>query len=242
MTDRVYPSSKPSVNPNPSNPTPKPNLYRPPVYRPTPPKRRRGNRCCICCIWFIIVLLSLILLAAIAACIMYVLYRPHPPSFSVSSARFSSFNLTSTHLNLSISARNPNKNLVFFYEPFSVAVSSDGAHLGDGSFTGFVHETKNTTLMRASVSTGGAQDLDSDSIKKIESGLKKKNGLPLEIRLQTKVRVKMGGWKTKKVGIRVTCDGISASVSKSKSTAAASADGNAKCKVKLWIKIWKWEV
>ncbi|KAL5986785.1 hypothetical protein ACLOJK_015118 [Asimina triloba] len=256
MTDRVYPSSKPpppapasSLTSNPPNPAPKPNLYRPPIYRPTPqPKRRRGNRCCLCCIWSTIFILSVVLLAAIAACILYVLYRPHAPAFSVTSLRFSSFNLTSStlnsHLNLSISARNPNKNLVFFYDPITVSIFSGGVDIGDGSFPAFVHDKKNLTVMRTSVATAGPRDLDPDAVTSVGAGAKKKGGLPVEIRMDAKLKVKMGGLKTKKVRVRVNCGGISAAIPKGKSPASATSAADSettKCKVKIRVKIWKWE-
>lgn len=264
MTERVHPSAKPS----PSNPppqtlnggaAPKSQLYNPTrnLYRPnTRPPRRSGRRtCCLCCIWSTIFLLALILLAAIAAGIVWLLYRPQRPSFSVSALKFTSFNLTTASgsaprlnclLDLSVSARNPNKKLVFFYDPISISVSGAGVDIGDGRFPAFVHGTKNTTALKAAVSSGGARDLDSASASSLSSDLKKnKNRLQVEIRLETKVRVKMGGLKTKKVEIRVFCHGIELDIPKgdsAKTTTAAASSSDAKCEVKLRIKIWKWRV
>lgn len=84
-----------------------------------------------------------------------------------------------------------------------------------------------------------SQALDVESVKSLRSDLKKKNGVPLKIELDTKVEVKMGGLKSKKVGIRVTCEGIKGSVPKGKSPSVASVS-HAKCKVDLRIKLWKW--
>ncbi|KAK9133150.1 hypothetical protein Scep_012678 [Stephania cephalantha] len=60
--------------------------------------------------------------------------------------------------------------------------------------------------------------------------------------MDTKVQVKIGSLKAKKVGIRVICNGIQAAVER-KGKSAVSDSGsfsNAKCKVDLRIKIWKW--
>lgn len=262
MAERIYPSAKPaSTNPGQTLngtafPAPKSQLYNAarPTYRPTPPKRRRRsccNRCCLFCIWFTIAILALILLAAIAGGVVWVLYRPQRPNFSVSNLKITTFNFTTTtgdsptsrlnsRMALSVSARNPNKKIIFFYDPITIDVSSSGADLGNGSFPAFVHGTKNVTSLRASISTGGPSDLDPDSATSLRSGLKKKNTLPLEIRLATKVKVKMGSWTTKKVGIRVFCNGIDAPIPKgNSSTAAGSSD--VKCDVKLRMKIWKFQ-
>ncbi|RWR82748.1 protein YLS9-like protein [Cinnamomum micranthum f. kanehirae] len=260
MTERVHPSAKAS----PSNPppktlngpsAPKPHLPNPTrhLYPPTvKPTRRRRRSCCLCCIWFTIFLLALILLAAIAGGVIWLLYRPHRPSFSVSTLKLTTFNLTTagsaprlnSRLDLSIYARNPNKKLVFFYDPISVAVSSGtGVDVGDGSFPPFVHGTRNTTTMKASVSSGGGRELDAGAASSLSSELKaNKNRLQVEIRMDTKVRVKMGGLKTKKVGISVLCRGIEANIPKGNSTGTMSSSSSSDCEVKLRIKIWKWHI
>lgn len=261
MTDRVYPAAKPSgLNPPPQAlngsafPAPKSQLYNPNrhPYRPTPkPSRRRRSCChrtCICCIWFTIFILALILLAAIAGGVVWVLYRPQRPSFSVSSLKFSTFNLSSSdslnsRLDLSVTARNPNKKLVFFYDPISIDVSSQGVDIGNGTFPALVHGAKNSTTLKTVVSTGGPRVLDSDSANSLRSDLKKKNRLPLEIRLETNVKVKLGSLKTNKVGIRVFCDGIDANIPKGNSTVTAYSGSSSEpnCHVKLRIKIWKFQ-
>lgn len=82
--------------------------------------------------------------------------------------------------------------------------------------------------------------MDSSAASELRKGLKSKNGLPLKIKLDTKVKVKAGGWlKTPKIGIRVSCDGIRATPPAGK-TAATVSTSKAKCKVDVRIKIWKW--
>ncbi|KAF3447534.1 hypothetical protein FNV43_RR12720 [Rhamnella rubrinervis] len=262
MTDRVYPSSKPTANgaanpaPNTAaaaNPTSTKPQLRPP-YRPQAQyhhrRHRRSNRnlCCCCCFWSVLVLLALALLAAIAGAAVYVLYRPHRPEFSVTSLRIAKLNLTtssdasSSHLNsllhLAVTCKNPNSHFTFFYDSFTITTSStNDVQIANGSIPAFVSEKKNETAFRVDMSA--SQALDVESVKSLRPDLKKKNGVPLKIELDTKVKVKMGGLKSKKVGIRVTCEGIKGSVPKGKSPSVASVS-DAKCKVDLRIKLWKW--
>ncbi|XP_061982377.1 NDR1/HIN1-like protein 13 [Populus nigra] len=264
MTDRVYPSTKPATNgtaatnpsfpatngtaaTNPSFPATKAQIYGAtrPTYRPQPNRKRSRSCCCACVLWTTAVIFILIVLAVIAGAIIYVLYRPHRPSFDVSGLSISSLNLTSashltTNINLNITARNPNKKLVYTYNPITISVTTerDDIVVGSGSLPSFVHGTKNTTFLRAAITSSGVQ-LDDVSAGKLKADLKSKNGVALKLELETKVKVKMGGLKTPKVRIRVTCQGIKATVPSGKKATAASVS-NAKCKVDLRIKIWKW--
>ncbi|XP_072999047.1 NDR1/HIN1-like protein 6 [Typha latifolia] len=249
MADRVYPASKPNpappraVNGAASFPATKAQSFQRPAYRPQPPKSRRSRRglCCSILLWLILIIVALVFLAAIAAGVLYLIYRPHRPTFSVSSLRLSAFNVSTTgnlltsSLDISVTARNPNSKIVFLYDPTSIAVStSGGVGIGDGSFPAFVHEAKNTTLLKTTVRATG-ESVDSSAA----ADLKKSSNLKLEIDLETKAGVKIGKLKTKKVGIRVRCDGIQVAVPKGK-TAVAAATPDAVCKVKLRVKIWKW--
>ncbi|KAG1330168.1 NDR1/HIN1-like protein 13 [Cocos nucifera] len=253
MADRGYPSSKPNLQTPravnggggpPSFPTTKAQAYgaNRPVYRPQPMKpRRRSSRgcCCACCLWLTLILIALVFLAAIAGGVFYVLYRPRRPNFTVSSIRLAALNVTASNqlasrLDLSMTARNPNKKLVYLYDPISIAVSSGGVDVGDGSFPAFVHDTKNTTILKTTVSTSG-ESVDASAA----ADLKKKSKLPLEIDLETNAGMKIGGLKTKKMGIKVHCAAIDVAVPKGK-TARSPSTLDSPCKVKLRIKIWKW--
>lgn len=263
MTDRVYPSSKPTTTgaapggtTAPAAAPAKSHLYNPtrPTYRPQAHRRRprRSCRsiCCCCFFWFLLVLLLLILLAATAGAALWVFYRPHSPTFSVSTFKTTQFNLSASsadasssgHLsaafNLTVAARNPNKKITIFYDPFTVSISSNDVILANGSYPAFASSPKDFTVLKPTLSSH-SRDLDADSVTSLRSDLKKKSGLPLEFQMDTKVKIKMGGFKSSKVGIRVTCDGIQAAVPKGKSPSVASTS-DSKCEVDLRIKIWKW--
>ncbi|KAI3707216.1 hypothetical protein L6452_25535 [Arctium lappa] len=266
MTDRVYPSSNPNAaTKNPKLPPPpmKAQLYnqnRHP-YRPNPinyhRKRRHGlRRCfCLCCFWSILIVILLLLLATISGCVLYLLYNPHRPTFTVASLKISQFNLTTatdgtTHLtsqlNLTISTKNPNKKIVFYYDPVAIACLSEGTQIANGSFgNSFTSNPNNITILRSSLSSNSLL-LETETVNQMRSDLKRKSGLPLKILLDTEATMKIESFKSKKIGIRIKCEGIHSLTPKavggksnSSSSSVAATVSNAKCEVDLRIKIWK---
>ncbi|CAN0878028.1 NDR1/HIN1-like protein 13 [Linum grandiflorum] len=250
MAERVYPA-KPATDTTATAafPATKSQLYgaNRPAYRPQPQRKFRSRRSCCCrlCFWITLILLLLILLAAIAGSAVYLIYRPHRPTFAVSGLRISALNVSSTSLLTSnvavnVTARNPNKNVVFVYDPAGISLfSSDGVDLGKGTVPAFVHGKKNSTVLKVSVNNGGKHKLEEAAAGKLRKELKGRNGVGLKIVVDTKVKVKMGGMKTPKMPIRVSCSGIRGSAPTGKSPTSGSVSG-ADCKVDLRVKIWKW--
>lgn len=265
MTDRVYPSAKP---PTAAAPVPaavtngtsipptanKPHPYRP--YRPQLAHRRRDrHRCpctfCCCTFWTVLLLLALSLLAAIAGAALYVLYRPHQPTFSISALHATTVNLTGsaadpsssrlvTSFNLTLTARNPNSHFTFFYDTFTVTFLSTDVFVGNSTLPPFSSSPKNQTVFRGVIVSTNLSNLDTDSLTALRADLKKSSGMPLKIQMDTKVKVQAGGLKSKKVGIRVTCEGIKGLVPpKGKKSPSVATVTDSKCKVDLRIKIWK---
>ncbi|KAM5579397.1 NDR1/HIN1-like protein 6 [Rosa sericea] len=254
MTDRVYPSAKPATNgaaaPNPAFPATKAQLYSNarPAYRPQPHRHRRSrSRCCSCCLWIIFLLILQIFIGAICGAVFYLIYKPQRPTFSVTSLKLSTFNLTSSNqltsrFDINVTGRNPNKKLVFFYNPIAISIlSKDDIDVGDGSIPAFTHGKKNTTLLKARITSSG-KPLESSDVTTLKAEMKSKAGLGLKVRLDTKVRVKVFGVKTPKIGIRVHCEGIKVTSLPTAKVAAKASTSNAKCKVDVRVKIWKWTV
>ncbi|KAH6801515.1 hypothetical protein C2S52_001979 [Perilla frutescens var. hirtella] len=261
MTDRVYPSAKPTANggaapapaatsggANPAFPASKAQLYnasRPP-YRPRPPSRRGHRRSCCCsiCLWTTLLILLLLLIAAIAGGVFYVVYRPQRPSFSVASLQLSRFNLTDTAVtsafNVTLIARNRNSGIAFLYDQTSVRILSGGVDIGDGSFAAFAHAERNVTTLKSTISSSNAPIDGAADTTALKSSVKSRN-LPLKIQLETKVKLKFWKIETKKLKIRVTCDGVRIGIPTGK-TASLATTSNAKCKVDPRIKIIKWTV
>ncbi|KAI9108590.1 hypothetical protein K1719_020474 [Acacia pycnantha] len=92
--------------------------------------------------------------------------------------------------------------------------------MGNGSLLAF---TSNQTSLRVVLSD--AQDLDIVVLTSLRSNLKnkkKKKGFPVMIQMDTKVKLKMEWLKSKKVRIRVECDGIRGTVPSGKTPSVAS--------------------
>lgn len=254
MADRVYPNSTKPTIPNDSTiktppfPVNKAQLYSKtrPAYRPQGRYRRRRSCLCSCCLWSTLIIIVLLLLSAAALAVLYVLYSPHRPSFSVTSLKLSYLNISSSssqlksRFDLNITAKNPNKKIIFIYNPFAISIFSNDVDVGDGVIPSFVHGKKNTTLLKTRIANSG-KVLDGDLISALKSEMKRKTGLPLKVRLDTKVKVKVGGLKTPKIGIRVSCNGFTVKPPSGK-TAASASTSKAKCKVDVRFKIWKWTI
>ncbi|XP_071703700.1 NDR1/HIN1-like protein 1 [Rutidosis leptorrhynchoides] len=263
MTDKVYPSSKPTQTTTIPPLPPPPNKIQLPTttnrhpYRPNPTTihhSRRRNYFCLCCFWSILIIILLLLITSIAGCILYLLYRPHRPSFSIAAVKISEFNLTTagddtTHLtskfNLTISTKNPNKKITFFYDTIKITCLTRNTLIANGSFRNpFISNPNNVSIHRSTL-YGNSVFIETENLNKIKSDLKKKSGLPLKIILDTDLRVKIESIRSKKIGIRIKCEGIHSLIPKSnsKNSTSASAAANvsaAKCKIDLRIKIWKW--
>ncbi|KAL3500745.1 hypothetical protein ACH5RR_039838 [Cinchona calisaya] len=255
----VNPTANATNNP-PQFPPAKSHLYNPMrhPYRPNPALHAKHNhrrcscrRCfCICFFWSILIFLCILLLLAIAGAAFYVLYRPHRPNFSLSSMKISQFNLTTTaddvtrltsKLNFTLSSKNPNKKITFFYNPITINLYLSNRQqvlLANGTFSNFTSPPGDVTIIHSTLSMTSLV-LDTDSVTSLRSDLKSKNGLPLKMEMETKMKVKMEKLKSKKVGVKIVCEGISGAVPKSNKIPAVATINNSKCKVDLQIKIWK---
>lgn len=248
--DKVYPSANPSaVNGAAASfpaSKPQPPYQRPPYRPPPPPKRRRDGRscCCKCCLWTTFIIVLILLIVAVAGAVFYALYRPHRPSFTVTSLQLTRFNLTDTALtsafNVSIGARNPNSKISFFYDDISVTVLSGGVDIGDGTFPAFSQGKKNVTALKSVITKSIDPTSAGIDVTSLKSSFKSRS-LPIEIRLETKVKAKAGKIKTKKIGIRVTCYGIRVSVPTGNTTTSVTTT-NMTCKVDPRVKVIKWHV
>jgi hypothetical protein len=223
-----------------------PKMYQRPIYRPQQgaAKRRRGRSCpfsCCCCFfWAVLVILLLAFIAAVVGGAFYLLYRPHRPAFTLSVARVTKLSLSSSAtaptltdaVDFTLTAKNPNKKLVFFYDDFTVtaATAANAVPLGEATVPGFAHEAGSISVVNGTVSAS-ALTVDPAAAS---SDIKKSGSFPITLDLETKAGVKVGGLKTKKIGIQVHCDGVKvtapAPLAKKKKLTKAAADAPSKSK------------
>ncbi|KAG5021306.1 hypothetical protein AAZX31_07G008700 [Glycine max] len=253
MTDRVHPSAKTTANagPKPTFPATKSQLSgaNRPTYRPQPQhhRRRRSRGCAstLCC-WLLLILLFLLLLVGAAGTVLYFLYRPQRPTFSVTSLKLSSFNLTTpstinAKFDLTLSTTNPNDKIIFSYDPTSVSLLYGDTAVASTTIPSFLHRQRNTTVLQAYV-TSTEEVVDSDAAMELKRSMKRKSQLvALKVELETKVEAQMGVFQTPRVGIKVLCDGVAVSLPDDEKPATASAENTA-CQVDVRFKVWKWTV
>ncbi|KAG5006962.1 hypothetical protein JHK85_025504 [Glycine max] len=160
MTDRVYPSAKPTaINGGAANPsflTTKAQLYSAthPTYCPQPHHRH-----------------------GVAGKVFYLLYHRHHPTFIVTPLKISYLNLISSsntlnsHFDINFSTTNPNKKIFFAYNPTFIVILCDDINVDDNTVPSFQQPKKNTTLIKASILSSG-HVLQSDKASCLKSSMK----------------------------------------------------------------------
>lgn len=110
-------------------------------------------------------------------------------------------------------------------------------NIGNGNIPSFENDKKNTTVLRALVSSNMHDAMESHAATQLEGSMK--------VKMETKVEAKMGVLKTPRVGIRVVCDGITVTLPAGKKkmmTAETATAEKAECAVDVRFKVWKWTV
>nr|XP_010917454.1 NDR1/HIN1-like protein 6 [Elaeis guineensis] len=179
-----------------------------PISHSRPPKRRRSCCCkCVCCT--ILTTIILIILVAATLGILYLIFDPKLPKYSVDRLAVSAFtvdtNLTAhASFDVTVTAENPNKGIGIYYEGGShLSVWYSGFSLCEGVFPEFYQGHRNTTVLTV-VMKGEAQ-LGSTEMAALQQ--QQTTGMvPLDFKGDVPVRVKLGSLKLWKVTSRVRCN------------------------------------
>lgn len=191
------------------------------IYRVPPPQnahlfetysrrgsRKRGSCCCRCFLWSISLLLLLLLSLAIAAGVLYFVFTPKLPSYSIEKLNikdFSNVTALSPEFDVTVRAENPNKKISIYYEEGSdVSGSYSNVVLSRGSWPVFHQERRNVTVFTAVLKGSGVKL--SRSMKSELMEQQRKGAVPLKIDVKVPVKVKFGGVKTWKIDVKVSCD------------------------------------
>ncbi|XWS71791.1 hypothetical protein CRYUN_Cryun03dG0168700 [Craigia yunnanensis] len=235
MAERVHPGdSPPATNehstpkpapPSPEKPIPQPGTYviqipKDQIYRVPPPenarryehlskrKARRSTcrRCCCCMLTSILVLL---LAAAIIAAVIYFVFKPESPNYSVESVAIKGFNLTSSsplspEFDVTVRAQNPNDKIGIYYEKSSsVEVYYEDVNLCNGALPVFYQPTNNVTVFKMALKGSGIE-LTNATLRAL-SDEQNKGTVPFTLKLRAPVKIKVGSIKTWKITVKVTC-------------------------------------
>lgn len=171
-----------------------------------PPPRKSCCRKCLC--WTISLLLLQILIIGILAAIIYFVFQPKIPKYSVDAMRITQFNLgndntLSATFNVNITARNPNKKIGIYYEGGShLSVWYTGTKLCEGSLPKFYQGHRNTTLLNLTLM---GQTQDADGLLQSLEAQQQTGNIPLRLRAKVPVRLKLGKLKLMKWKLLVRC-------------------------------------
>lgn len=156
-------------------------------------------------------LVTVLLLAAIAALIVWLVYRPHKPKFTVVSAAVYDLNATappflSTTMQFTVITRNSNKRVSFLYDHFSAFVSyRNQAITPPAVLPPLYHETKSTVALSPVLGGGTSVPVSPE----VSNGLgmdEAYGAVPLRLILTGRIKYKAGAIRTGRYSIYVKCD------------------------------------
>ncbi|KAK4430499.1 NDR1/HIN1-like protein 6 [Sesamum alatum] len=184
-----------------------PPLRRAIPYEPLkPPRRRSCWKKCLC--WTLALVVIQLLILGILAAIIYFVFQPKIPKYSVDSMRITQFNLgndnsLSATFNVNITARNPNKKIGIYYEGGSrLSVWYTGTKLCEGSLPKFYQGHRNTTLLSLTLA---GQTQDAAGLLQSLQAQQQTGSIPLNLRARVPVRLKLGKLKLMKWKFLVRC-------------------------------------
>ncbi|KAL8142792.1 hypothetical protein V2J09_015824 [Rumex salicifolius] len=207
-------------------------LPPPPLY-PLPPPKRSGNSCCrcICCtIWLLFTLIVAIIIAGVA---LFIAFKPKAPTYSVDRLQITDLRL---NLDLSLYARflvkitatNPNDNIGIYYEKGGeLSVWYTNTELCRGTIPEFYQGHHNRTVLNVALT--GQNQYGNALIGAIQQQQQSGN-VPLDLKVNAPVAIKLGAFKLMKVKVKVKCDLVVDSLSASSSFISIKTSN---CKVGL---------
>ncbi|XWS65151.1 hypothetical protein CRYUN_Cryun05aG0066900 [Craigia yunnanensis] len=177
-----------------------------PVIHTRPPKKR--SCCCKCICWTISLIVLLLIILGAAVGILYLVFRPKLPKYSIDSLRISdlrlNFDMTLyAKFDVKITANNPNKKIGIYYEQGGqLSVWYTNSKLCQGSLPKFYQGHQNITKLDV-VLTG-----QTESGSTLMSALQEQQQtgqIPLDLKVDAPVAIKLGKLKMRKVGILGGC-------------------------------------
>ncbi|KAI9118058.1 hypothetical protein K1719_010390 [Acacia pycnantha] len=177
--------------------------------QPFPKKRRSRSCCCKFLCWTISLLLILIVAIGITVGILFLVFRPKLPKYSIDELRvaqlsISQDNILSATFNVTLTARNPNKRIGIYYVGGShVSAWYMDTKLCEGSLPKFYQGHRNITVLDLPLSGQIQNATGFQSV--IQDQMQKTGNIPLNLRAKQPVRVKLGKLKLFTVKFRVSC-------------------------------------
>lgn len=173
-----------------------------------PPQRRKKHCCHRCICWTLGLLTLLLVVVGATAGIIYLVFQPKLPKYSVENLRVSDLTLNfdlslSARFNVRIIADNPNKKIGIYYEKGSrLSVWYKDTNLCQGSIPKFYQGHQNKTSL--DVALTGRNQYGRTLLDALQE--QQQNGMiPLDLNINVPVSIKLGGLKLRKVRILGSC-------------------------------------
>lgn len=177
-----------------------------PVVHTTPPPKRGCFCKCMC--WTLSLILLLLIILGATAGILYLIFKPKLPSYSIDSLRISdlrlNFDMTLyAKFDVKITANNPNKKIGIYYEKGGrLSVWYTNTQLCQGSLPSFYQGHHNRTVLDVSLS--GQAESGSTLMRALQEQ-QQTGRVPLELKVRAPVAIKLGRLKLRKVRILGGC-------------------------------------
>lgn len=170
------------------------------------PKKR--NCFCKCICWTITLLVFLLIIIAASAGILYLVFKPKLPNYSVDTLRISDLRLNFdmslyAKFDVKITANNPNKKIGIYYEKGGkLSVWYTNAQLCEGSLPEFYQGHRNKTVLDVSL-TGQVQS--GSTLMAAIQQQQQTGRIPLDLNIHAPVAIKLGRLKLRKVKVLGEC-------------------------------------
>ncbi|KAL1188175.1 NDR1/HIN1-like protein 6 [Cardamine amara subsp. amara] len=182
-----------------------------PIQRPIPPpvmRNRKRNLCCKCFCWGLSLLIFALIALAIAVAVIYFVFHPKLPRYEVNSLQVTNLGINldfslSAEFKVEITARNPNEKIGIYYEKGGhIGVWYTKTKLCEGPIPRFYQGHRNVTKLNVAL-TGRAQY--GSSLMSALQQQQQTGRVPLDLKVDAPVAVKLGKLKMKKIRILGTC-------------------------------------
>lgn len=235
-----YPAAQPSYPTGPTAtaypyPAPPPAPYYPNPYPQQQPYSQYYNpRRATFLRRFVVAIIAAFIIFGSISFILWLVYRPHLPEFSVTSASVSPLNVSAAQLtanfDFALSVHNPNKKMTIDYDSLAATVFYRHDNLAEGTLSPFFQGKGNDTTIRARLAS--AANYINDSTARDLTSSRAGGTLRFELRLFAWVRFDANAWRTRRHFMRVWCGNIDVAFS---SSGSGSLSGGApkECEVDL---------
>ncbi|KAI3748208.1 hypothetical protein L6452_11142 [Arctium lappa] len=171
-------------------------------------KTKRSFSCCKCICWSLCIFITLLLILSATIGIMYLVFKPKIPDYSVNRLTISQLTLNLdlslyARFNVHITTTNPNDKIAIFYQKGShLSIWYKNTNLCQGSLPIFYQGHRNKTVLNVALS---GQNQYGRTLLAALQQQQQTGQVPLDLKVDVPVKIELGKLKLKKVRIKGKC-------------------------------------